>query len=43
MFERMEIAEYIYEGVLEPSYKKITMTDDNRYGHRRLNRGEYAS
>ena len=23
MFERMEIAESIYEGVVEPSYKKI--------------------
>ena len=23
MFERMEIAEYINEGVVEPSYKKI--------------------
>ena len=23
MFERMQIAEYIYEGVVEPSYKQI--------------------
>ena len=23
MFEQMEISEYIYKGVLEPSYKKL--------------------
>ena len=23
MFERMDISEYIYEGVVEPSYKKL--------------------
>ena len=43
MFERMEIADSIYEGVVEPSYKKPTRADTNRAGHRRKNRGEAAS
>ena len=30
MFECMEIAESIYEGVVEPSYKKPTLSDANR-------------
>ena len=34
MFEHMEIAESIYEGVVEPSYKKPTRSDANRTGHR---------
>ena len=38
MFERMEIAEYIYEGVLEPSYKQSTMEDSTRDGHIRQKR-----
>ena len=29
----MEIAESIYEGVVEPSYKKHTRADANRAGH----------
>ena len=33
MFERMEIAEYIFECVVEPSYKKPTGADVNRDGH----------
>ena len=43
MFERMEIAEYIYEGVVEPSYKKHTREDDNCADHSRKMRGESAS
>ena len=43
MFERMEIADSIYEGVVEPSYKKPARADTNRSGHRRKNRGEAAS
>ena len=35
MFERTEIAESIYEGVVEPSYKKPTWEDSNRAGHSR--------
>ena len=35
MFERMEISESIYEGVVEPSYKKPTVADANRDGYRR--------
>ena len=33
MFECMEITESIYEGVVEPSYKKLTQTYSNRAGH----------
>ena len=43
MFERMEISESIYEGVVEPSYKKSTQEDDNRAGHIRNNIREAAS
>ena len=43
MFERMEIAEFIYEGVVEPSYKKPTRADTNLTVHSRQNRGEAAS
>ena len=43
MFERMEIAESIYKGVVEPSYKKPTREDSNRSGHRRQKRVEAAS
>ena len=43
MFEHMEIAECIYEGVVEPSYKKPTFADANRDGNSRHNRGEVAS
>ena len=43
MFERMEIAEYIYEGVEKTSYKKFTREDDTRAGHRNQNRGQASS
>ena len=33
MFERMEIAESIYEGVVEHSFKKPTRADANLSGH----------
>ena len=42
MFERVEIAEYIYKGVVEPSYKKTTRADANRAGHISNNRGLYT-
>ena len=42
MFERMEIAESIYEFVVEPSYTKHTRADANRSGHIRQRRGESA-
>ena len=40
MFEHMEISESIYEGIVEPSYKKPTRADANRSGHIRQKRGE---
>ena len=43
MFERMDISESKYEGVVEPFYKKTTSEDANRAGHIRLKRGEDAS
>ena len=39
MFEQTEIAESIYKGVVEPSYKKSTWADANRAGHSRNTRG----
>ena len=33
MFERMEIAGFIYEGVVETSYEKTTRVDTNRAGY----------
>ena len=39
----MEISESIYEGVVEPSYKKPTQADANRAGHSRQKRGESAT
>ena len=42
MFERMEISESIYEGVVEPFYKKSPRTDTNRASHIRIMRGEAA-
>ena len=39
MFERMEIAEYIYEGIVEPSYKKTTRADENHAGNNKNKRG----
>ena len=43
MFEHMEIAESIYKGVVEPSYKKTTWADANRSGHKINNRGGSTS
>ena len=43
MFERMYIAKSIYEGVVEPSYKKPTWADANRAGHSSQKRVEAAS
>ena len=40
MFERMEIAESIYKGVVEHFYKKSTWADANRNGNSRNMRGE---
>ena len=34
MFERIEISEYIYEGIVEPYYKKTTRADAKRAGLR---------
>ena len=42
MFECMEIAESLYEGVVEHSYKQYTRADCNRSGHSRQKRGEAA-
>ena len=33
IFESLEISENIYEGVLEPSYKKSTRKESNHSGH----------
>ena len=38
----MDITESIYEGVVEPPYKKPTREDANRSGHSRQNRGQDA-
>ena len=40
MFERMEISESIYEGVVEPYLKNLTRTYSNRAGHISKLRGE---
>ena len=40
MFERMKISTYIYEGVVEPSYKKTTKAYANCSGNIRLKKGE---
>ena len=42
MFERMEIAESIYECVVTPSYKKTTWAETNCTGISRNKRGEAA-
>ena len=39
MFERMEIAENIYEGVVEHSYKKPNREYENRAGITRKTKG----
>ena len=43
MFERIEISEYIYEGVVEPYYKKPTGEDSNCDYYSRKIRREAAS
>ena len=43
MFERMETAESIYEGVVELLYKKLTRAYANHTGHRIKIRGEAYS
>ena len=40
MFERMELAESVYDGVVESSYKKLTSTYANSASHRRKMRRE---
>ena len=42
MFEFMEKEEFIYNGVVEPSYKKSTRADLNRAGHSSKMRGEFS-
>ena len=42
MFEHMEIAESIYKGVVEPSYKKPTRVESNHADHSSQKIGEYA-
>ena len=43
MFDCMAIAESIYKGVVEPSYKNPTRLDANCAGHSRHKRREAAS
>ena len=43
MFELLKISEYIYEGVVEPSYKQSNRADSTRDVQIRKNRGEAAS
>ena len=43
MFERMEITETIYEGVVETSNKKTTIAYANHDGHVSQKRGEAES
>ena len=43
MFERIEISEYIYEGIVEPYYKKTNRLDANRAGLSKKMRGDAAS
>ena len=43
MFEQMNIAEYIHEGVVETYYKNPTRADANRSGHSGQERGEATS
>ena len=40
MFERLELAESIYQGVITPSYKKTTWAESNRTGLSRNKKGE---
>ena len=43
IFEHMEIAESIYEGIVEPSYEESTRSDATRAGLIMQKRGESAS
>ena len=44
MFEQMEIVESMYEGLVEPSYKKATKGDANCAGHlRKMGRDSASS
>ena len=43
MFEQMNIAEYIHEGVVETYYKNPTRADANRSGNSGQDRGEATS
>ena len=43
MFERMDISESLYEGVLETAYEKPTQAEANRSGNRSNKRGKPAS
>ena len=43
IFDRIETIDSIYEGVVEPSYKRPTQADANHAGHSRHKRGEVAS
>ena len=43
MFERMEIKELIYKGVVEPSYKKPTWVDSNHADQIKNKIGDAAS
>ena len=40
MFELMEVNEFIYESVVEPSYKQYTRADSTRVGHSRKKIGQ---
>ena len=42
IFEHMEIDENIYEGVVEPSYKKTTQIEDTCAGHSSKMSGGYS-
>ena len=43
MFERIDIMESIYKGVLKPYYKQYTRSDSTCAGNSSKNRGEAAS
>ena len=43
MFERIYMTVYIYDGVVEPSYKQYSESDATRASHISKKRGEAAS
>ena len=43
MLKRMEITEFIYKCVVEPSYRNLARVDSNCAGHIRHKRGEFFS